>query len=286
MPSFLDFFTNGIAQDVSFFDEGPRLPITRPTSTFSKSGSIDTSAIDAFRQGVEIRSIKHYDAGTVKIHAGEPGHVLRQTRFGMDRNFNHEPIFVEKEYFNPVVFLQLQEYKEQLFHNIITFPIITGDNDQHENFVSDGIIEPFAIRSRASFFSIDIPFESREVKGALLDGNTDSVFASDRVLTIDYFDQTSPIPYLDMVDMFMSQSLNGFFIEDKQLHSPFKDVHDDADFLQQHSFEAGIAAALDDMIPASDNYVPFNKVSSTSGWVYDNVAGVGTDSLAFGGMTY
>jgi len=40
------------------------------------------------------------------------------------------------------------------------------------------------------------------------------------------------------------------------------------------------------MTGSTDNYVSYDEVSATCGWYYDNNTSVGTDSLAFGGMTY
>ena len=40
------------------------------------------------------------------------------------------------------------------------------------------------------------------------------------------------------------------------------------------------------MTGSTDNYVPPGKKSATCGFVYDNIGYVGTDSIAFGGMTY
>lgn len=86
-----DFFCNKQTEDNVFFDEGPQVSqkkVTYISGTFRNTSSIDTSQIDAYRQGVEITLFKHFDAGTVKIHAGEPGHVLRRNHFGMNKNLD------------------------------------------------------------------------------------------------------------------------------------------------------------------------------------------------------
>jgi hypothetical protein len=38
--------------------------------------------------------------------------------------------------------------------------------------------------------------------------------------------------------------------------------------------------------PASDNFIEKNKRSYTAGWDFDSNSSIGTDSIAFGGMTY
>ena len=219
----LNFFRGSHIVESSFFDEGPRIQKIKNTTGVNTS-SIDTSAIDAYRQGVELTHIKHFDAGTVKIHAGEPGHELRRNRFGMDKNFRNGIAFEEIDYFNPATFLKSQDLLSPLLYNIITFPIITSDNDQIENYIFDGVIEPLTIRARASFFSIDVPFEAHEVKGALMDGNTDQTWAADQQQTIyDNITSRNNIPYLDMVDVMGGTPLNGYFMFSKSTLKPFVD---------------------------------------------------------------
>jgi hypothetical protein len=165
-------------------------------------GGIDTSAIDGYRQGVELTQQKHFDAGLVKIHAGEPGHILRKNSFGMGKNYKADAIFEELDYFNPVNFILAQELAEPLLLNILTFPIITGDNDQIENFIFDGIIEPLPIREVSSFFSTEVPFQARTTRGTFMGGNSDQTWSSDQVLTVDYFEpEKHQIEFVDMVDM-------------------------------------------------------------------------------------
>lgn len=298
----LEFFRNDlIGEEPTFFDEGPTRTIVKllPSSgTFHNTSSINTSLIDGYRQGVEITQLKHFDAGIVKIHAGESGHVLRRNRYGMDRNFRNEPVFEEIDYFNPRTFLLAQELSP-LFWNIITFPIITSDNDQIENYVFDGIIEPLTIRARASFFSIDVPFEAHDVKGALMDGNTDTTWASDRVQTVHSYDLKQTKPFLDQyadavafpgqgAGEAYASSIFGFFQHDKPPIAPFSDARYPRNSIVPASYDSDMIAALSPMTGSTDNYVDsvVGKRSSTSGWVYDGNTGVGTDSLAFGGLAH
>ena len=292
--SFEDFFRSNEIEDTIFFDEGPRLPKNKPnisSGLFVNSSSIDTTDVDPYRQGVEITQIKHWDAGIVKIHAGEPGHRLRKNRFGMDRNFRPETTFEELDYFNPVTFIRAQQLVEPLLFNIITFPIITGANDQLENYVYDGVIEPFPIREVASFFSIEIPFQSRTVRGTLMGGNSDQTWSSDRILTVDYFEPDKhQIEYVDMVDLIgpsgsSPQPLNGYFRFDKSTRRPFDDSRFPRNTSLSTNYPSGMDAALSLMTGSTDNYVSFKQRSSVSGFQYENTP-VGTDSIVFGGLTY
>lgn len=66
--------------ETSWFDDGPAIDVIEIPTTMS--GGIDTSAIDPWRQGVELTLAKHFDAGISKISAGEPNHILRPNSFG------------------------------------------------------------------------------------------------------------------------------------------------------------------------------------------------------------
>lgn len=285
--SYEDFFRNNAIKDTVFFDEGPRVSRVSPLSTINTS-SIDTLDVDPYRQGVEITQLKHFDAGIVKIHAGEPGHVLRRNRFGMDKNFRPEPGFEELDYFNPVRFLKAQIPGSPLTSNIITFPIITGDNDQIENYYYDGIIEPLFIREIASFFSIEVPFSSHDVRGAVMNGNIDSRKASDQVLTVDFFEpERMQIEYLDIVDMPDGTiATSGFFKNIKSARRPFKDERFVRNVIVSSSYLSEMTNAMNLMTGSTDNYISSKQRSATCGWSYENNAAVGTDSLAFGGMTF
>ena len=282
----LDFFRNVHNDDRPFFDEGPA-PIF--TGSFANTtGSINTSLIDAFRQGVEITQQKHFDAGVVKIHAGEPGHILRKNYFGEDRNFRSGSWFQDRDYFSPETYIRVQVDLPHLAE-AITFPIITSDNDQLENFVMNGVIEPFTIRARASFFSMDIPFESHEVKGCIMAGNTDPTLNSDQVLSVDYFDPLAEqIFYLDMVDMFSGSTvpLAGMFETRKLSILPFEDKRFVRNANPSTNYDPVMSGALSLMTGSTDSYISFKQRSQTSGFVYESNTSVGTDSIAFGGMVF
>lgn len=281
----LDFFRNTYHEEKLFFDEGPRVSHVKPLSTINTS-SINTNEIDMYRQGVELMTQKHFDAGTIKIHAGEPGHVLRRNRYGMDsKNFRLDPFFQEIDYFDPGLFLKAQDSLR--YDVVFTFPIITSDSNQLENYLFDGVIEPLTIRAKASFFSIDVPFESHDVKGSIMDGNTDTTISSDRVLTVDYFDlNENQIGFLDMVDMFNNIPTTGFFQTEKAAMKPFDDKRYPRNTTLSTNYDIAMDEALSLMTGSTDNYIAFNKRSATSGWDYNDSVGTGTDSLTFGGMTY
>jgi hypothetical protein len=288
MPSFPRFFRNASIEEPLFFDEGPRVPEARIAprpGVFMNTSSMDTSGVDAFRQGVELTQQKHFDKGIVKIHAGEPGHVVRRNHFGLNKNYRAGPTFEELELFNPVTFIRAQEILEPLYFNILTFPIITGDNNQLENFDFDGVIEPMPIREIASFFSIEVPFAARSVKASMMAGNMDSSSGTDQVKTVDEFSERFNQGFLDLIEMFGMFSTVGFFLHEKSPLKPFLDRRLPGNFTPLATTGASIQTALSQMSPATENYVNEDEHSGACGWDYDNTS-QGTDSLNFGGMTY
>jgi hypothetical protein len=253
------------------------------------------------RQGVELTQTKHFDAGVVKIHAGEPGHQLRRNSFGMGKSFRSNPRFEELDYFNPLDYVTAQDSDSPLFFNIITFPIITSDNDHIENYVFDGVIEPLTIRARASFFSIDVPFESHEVKGAVMNGNIDPHGASDEIRTVYVRDLLENIPFLDQYadsTPFIEEGLSltgsyassvvGYFQYSRSNNLAFNDSRYPRNTISTNSYDTDIHAALSLMSGSTDSYINTHLLerSATCGWDFENNIVIGTDSLAFGGLTY
>jgi hypothetical protein len=286
--SYQRFFRNASIEEPLFFDEGPRIPEARiapKPGTFINTSSIDTSEIDAFRQGVELTQQKHFDKGLVKIHAGEPGHVVKRNHYGLQKNYRVGPTFEELDLFNPVTFIQAQSLLEPLYFNVLTFPIITSDNNQIENFDFDGIIEAMPIREVASFFSTEAPFIARSVKALLMDGNVDSNMGTEQIKTVDEFSVRTNQAFLDLIEMFGMFSTVGFFLHEKSPIRPFIDRRLPGNFTPTSFQPTSIRTALSQMKSATENYVNEDERSAATGWTYSN-APQGTDSLNFGGLGY
>lgn len=245
------------------------------------TGSMNTSAFDAYRQGVELTRIKHFDAGSsAKIHAGEPGHVLRKNFYGADRNFLKQNAYSDLDYFDPVKYI-LSDFWP-------TYPIVTGDNDETENYNFNGVIEPLTIRALISFFSIDVPFEAHDTKAMMMAGNSDITMSTSRILTVDIRNPLHRIvPWLDMIDMVGEVKkipTMGMFNDDKSFINPFNDEYIG---IPLSSNTTGLMKT--DVLAlkgSTDNYVGENDISATCGWTYDDVWSKGTDSIAFGGLSY
>lgn len=244
----------------------------------SESIPHDTSAIDAYTQGVEITSQKRYDAGIAKIWSGEVGHELHTNRFGMDKVTFPGTAFADIDYFNPTRFLEAQDAFSPMWSNILTFPIIVGEDDRVENLNFDGVIEPLSIKRPAAFMSTDSPYEAHGVYGSFGTGNLDMNRASDQVLTVDYYEPSNKIgAFLDSdshVNDAMAKRLP--FLDDRLVRNDVPVLEETTDMI----------ASLSPMSGSTDSYIKHNQRSATCGCVYDGVASIGTDSLAFGGMTY
>lgn len=275
------------------FDEGPAV---RLNQVGINSSSIETKEIDPFRQGVEITQEKH-SLGIYKISAGTPGHIVKPLCFGINElDIVSSKSYVEIEYFDPVEYLRVQEPGKTL-KKIFTFPIVTGDSNQQENYGFNGIIEPFSIRPVISFFSIEFPFESRSVKGSMMGGNSDQrKFSSDQILTVDYYpDLINEDMFLDAFETVKSgsgvpQQTVGYISDQFDHMSPYSDGNQ-LSYLKSLGITAethgqDMVNAFTIMTGSSGNYVPPGKKSNTSGFIYDSIGYAGVDSLAFGGLSY
>jgi hypothetical protein len=287
-PKKNEVFFYGFLPKISkeYFDDGPgedKDKKVKPSNAdqYVFTGSINTSLIDGFRQGVEITRIKHFFAGTSpRIHAGEPGHVLKKNFYGADKNFLKQNYYQELDYYDPVEYL--------LSHESVTYPIITHDSDETENYNFNGVIEPFTIRAVAALFSIDVPFEAHSIKGLMMDGNTDIMMSTSRILTVDNKNTKDKIPpWMDLIDMMGTVKKIPtimFFNDDKTYLNPFNDASTKIQLSTNLSIDMNSAVLK--MSPSTEEYISEGKISATCGWTYDDVWSKGTDSIAFGGFTH
>lgn len=152
------------------FDESPKIKV-QPTGLHT--GSLNTSLIDAFRQGVEITLPQHFEAGCVKLTSGERGHVIARIAIGVDDGTR-----------NNVAFSEPQEF-DDLF-------VDAGFDEQ-------GVLEPLTIRNVVRFRTNErTPFHS--VKSSLGGGNEDQRSASDVIVNNAYVNGDPAVPFLDEND--------------------------------------------------------------------------------------
>ena len=269
-----------------YFDDGPGVDNDlkiKPSSTqFVLTGSMITSTFDPYRQGIELTRTKHFDmtAGP-KIHAGEPGHVLRKNSYGADRNFFDPVRYEDNTLFDPVNYIKNQE--------TYSFPIVTSDSFELENYNFNGVIEPLTIRAALSFSSIEFPFESHDTRGNLEDGNGNVYKANSRISNVyERNPRYRIVPWLDMIDM-IGEGQNkiptiGYLNDDKSYVTPFNDLSLKIQLSQ--NLEGIMLSAVQALEGSTETYINDEFVTAPCGWTYDDVTLRGTDSIAFGGLGY
>lgn len=263
--------------------------ITTFRSARSVSGS-DLSAIDPYRQGIELQTSNQYYLGTVKIHSGYPDHELPQTEFGQsevrieDANWYHEV-----DTFDVLSFMGYRSetgMTSSVLHTYNgTFPRISSNAGRQPDVAMDGALEPFAIRSRASFFTIEAPFESHDVKGSITDGNEEKDGSCDQIVTVyELNNNPNESTFLDSADTIGQMMIVGDFEPAPNHIIPWRDRLTSSGSLISSNMDSALAAIVQALGSAQENYIPEGRRSMPTGFIYETREG--TDSLAFGGFTY
>jgi hypothetical protein len=304
---------SGSARAGDLFSRPPSVRKAKNVSQRSRSYLSGSVNVDAYKTGVEITEIKHWLNGVVKISAGTPGHIIQPIGFGIGEASVQASLnsieeieqesalsngaFREIDLFNPVTFVSLQDDDKKSIEELITFPIVTSDNNQLENYILNGIIEPFPIRSVISNFSVNVPFEPHGVRGAYGNGNSSMHASSDEVLTVDYHDtdKTNDVFFLEEGEPFVLSDGNvsasigldiGYFNIAQNYMLPFEDKVLPRGEEISNTYTNDLVAVVNRMLRQGEVYVTNKQRASTSGFVYDGSTKIGTDSIAFGGMKY
>lgn len=295
------FSKQGIAKDDVVYNSKSHATsstVVDPSGNGRKILSLDidyyaSSSVYSYRNGVEITQEKHWTAGLVKITAGTPGHLYKSQLYGYsDVSIVSQDTYYEIDVFDPIKYVETGGDVE-----LFTYPIITSDTNQIENYILNGIIEPFPIRPVISNFSINFPFEPRSVKGDFGNGNLNTRFATDSVVSLDYYTpgKQTATPYLDAVGVIGVESDDGtgvvvgpsfgyFSIDDNKL-PPFEDVVYPRGEVPPTTSYGSLIDVVNLMPPQETTYVNRKTKSTSCGFIYDN-ASKGTDSIAYGGLLY
>lgn len=245
------------------FNETPAQPVRN-----NSSGSINTSEIDQYRQGVELTMNKFFQSGPVKIHSGEENHILRQNSVGEMREslFQETTFFQEVDVFDPTTFLQRQVSNNSL-SDVLAFRASTTTN----GITFDGVIEPLTIRQQITFMSAYSPIEPHLVRGNVEGGNFNLLSNSDKVVIVQKFSGVTfgTNPHVDRVDNVNSKPIDIPFAQ-KNIHliKAFDDTQEKSGVILTGSMGTDLQGYLRLMSPDSENYVPDGFISSTSGWDY------------------
>jgi len=269
-----------------------------PKDRSTKNG-YTTEAVDPYRQGIEITLPKH-TRGIIKMSAGTPGHFINPAPLGLNENVNltDNDFFQEINLFNPIEFIDIQD-ENKLIEQVITFPIVTSDANQRENFILNGIIEPLPIRPIIAHFSIYFPVDPQGIKANLSNGDPFLKHSSDAVNSTYEFapGMVNREPFLDAGESITMTNDTGdstveigptipYMQTDSNYIEPFEDkVYARGDLLEStRSYESDLLEAIRRLKPMNTTYLNSNQFSGRTGFSYnDSVQGI--DSIAFGGLT-
>ena len=223
-----------------------------------RSGSINTTAIDPYRQGVEVRLPSHQAIGIAKIGTGELGGNFRRSSFGMSD--------------------ALRCGTNSAFSE-------NGSNSNDGPWSLDGTIEALSIRSTVMFAALDGIDDGHAVRGTLMGGTEDQFGRAAQISNLIELDEFVQQPFIDSSDVLGSIPLqHGSFSEPGSV-SAADDSRLKSGIRIPQSAAPEILQALRAMAPATDfGLVPPGFIAAAAGFVYDTRACVGTDSIAFGGL--
>jgi len=263
----------------------------------SSSGS-NISSTDAYRQGVSINNAFIAQKRALpRLYSGREDNVIEFHQFGEDSSFQDFTPFTDMPTLGTVtVSGNTADGGPISFINglgtSISYPVV-GDNPSYKDLdLEDGVIEPFAIRSPATFSSLDPRLEPHDIRASLMDGSQDA-YGHTTIISrlINHKTGSGISAFFDAPEHFGfgltgSIRLDDPIFEDTRKIVPFNDNGylnrgNDTAIDQENSDIIGKVAA---MSPDTEIFPPPNTKVATSGFVFDNPEG--TDSIAFGGKRY
>lgn len=271
----------------------------------------EEGAVENFLQGVEIRTYGQYRSGiTPVLRSGDgsiitvggrridnlrnydesfstnvstekveefPKFEIEQRSFGIPKDFSDESPYEDAQRFDPITFIN--DEGSTLIYPQVLLNATAKDTDSY-----DGVIEPLTIRSRASRNSIDWPYESHDVRGALSNAAEDVRRRSNRIVDFVFPIDLSVEPYLDEIFEHDTLGLSQppFLSAPSDNDTPFtegSDWEDNADLLTGE-----IRAALLLSRESTDQMFPRGSTSARCGQIVNLQDSPGTDSIAYAGM--
>lgn len=243
-----NIFDTNILENGSFNESPSRQKIR---STDILTGSINTTQVDKYRQGVEITQQKHFDAGNLKISSGEIGHRSFRGNFG-DNQQNLD----STSYYEP-------ETISELFYD--------------EKFIENGTIEPLTIR-RVIQLKLNEKPTFHSTKSSFQMGNEDFIGGNDFVVNNFSRNEVNEfIPFIDDLDLRNYQN-TAILLEKVSNLDPFDDkrsVKND-DGLTSDNLNTYVLNAKEDTLKEKFN---------SCGWDTENNI-FGTDSIVYIGLKY
>lgn len=269
------------------------------TATYGQTGSsMDTSGIDHIRQGVEMRTMKHWlGSNQPKIWTGNMQHITQIHTYGQARSWV-EYDNTTKWQDNQIEFSPLQFITD---NSTYPYPIVFngGPMDSEE-----AVIEPLTIPYRSEKSYIEGALPVHRPKGNFEDGNptSDNPQSNNRIMQfIEYDAPLSSAPFLDAGQQYLGNGapderimVEGYVAYNIRHGKPFDDTRDEeivkqlkidittsgsVDFITQLKL---LSVELDDDL--RENYT---QKSATAGFTIDSAYGrYGTDSISYIGTRH
>lgn len=245
-----------------------------------------SSSVKSYKNGVEIIDDLDWIAGTVKISAGNPGHLYDKNTIGITENhIISSDFYTELDNFSPVHFVEVGGNP-----SLITYPVIIGTGEKLDDF--NGVLDPFSIRDTLSGKSIYFPQEPHGVRGNFENGNIDwrnssdsvvSIYKNEKYITSPFLDDSDPITISDNTDTIKLGTM-GFIDHTLKILNPFEDVViPRGEYPENSNYTQDLLDVVYSMKPYGETYVASKERVSATGFNWDNSIN-GAESIAFGGF--
>lgn len=249
---------------------------------------MDTSAFDAFRQGVSMRTPHHRFGSTQpKLWSGNPCHNTSVLTYGQTKDFityTGNRVFEETQKFDPVEFLEDQYYPLPLQFN-------EGLQQSEEARIEPLTLPSVGLNSTTSRWNV------HGVHGSLEDGNSDNLpwGGNTRIEQFIPYDFPTEIdPFLEEGEYYFATAemmvrVDGYVWEGQRKMEAFNDTEDESIVREQIPSISSemLDAVLDlDYDLSEDIRGQFGRRSATAGtYSYGPYASrYGTDSIAFNNL--
>lgn len=243
---------------------------------------MDTRVIDAYRQGVSIRTPRHRFAGMQpKIGTDSSCHYTKIVTYGQARDFtqyNNSSIFTDKDKFETLAYLDNPE---------VFYPILLNGGPQN---TEESQIEPLTIPFKKNEYFEN--YKPHAFRGSLEDGNASPILGAGN----NRIQQFVPYQTDATSDLFVdegSEEIGGIIYDGYASFAevalkPFDDTVDEEIVKQVFSQDTAFLNALKalDYDLSEDIRESFDRKSAAAGSsVYGpNQARYGTDSIAYVGL--
>ena len=290
---------------------------SRKTQVASSDG-IDTSQIDVFRAGINIRSMADFGRSMVPVitSRGIPKRQDERFDFTIEQNTFGQSKFFEDpgedgkniafddigNYGDPVAYIN-SDYRYALYPEVLHSP------NWIDPGLMDGVLEPLTIRSKINNTTNEGPFVSHDIRASMMPSTGHEILGRSSVVSnlIEFYPSSKIPPYFDSQDIAMTMEIDGVVLDLSAEGyafpepSPVKPFDDTVDLnVTDISRQAGLLSfKTAGLFTENPGYGIYGKSSPTGfnyrGGVYEykdtstgnktgNQRVNGVDSIAFGGL--